>query len=68
MQSIRLHQCELPGGDPELDESLAQALEAAAEYDSALIAARLSQPVANEAIEADYQRIDINQVEAQPCP
>jgi hypothetical protein len=38
-----------------LDKPLAQALEAAAEHNSALIAARLSQPVANEAVEVDFQ-------------
>jgi transposase len=64
LQGIHLHQCELPGGEPTLDESLAQALETAAEHYSALIAARLSQPVTNEVVEADYQRIDISQVEA----
>jgi transposase len=65
LQGMRLSQCELPGGEPPLESpSLAQELEQAAEHYSALIAARLSQPVANEVVEADYQRIDINQVEA----
>ncbi|MFO7579104.1 MAG: hypothetical protein R6W74_02685 [Nitrosomonas halophila] len=61
LQGIRLSQRELPGGEPALEPSLAQELEQAAEHYSALIAARLSQPVADaavEAVEADYQRID----------
>ncbi|MGG7056417.1 IS1634 family transposase [Nitrosomonas sp. ANs5] len=64
LQGMRLSQRELPGGEPALEPSLAQELEQAAEHYSALIATRLSQPVADEAIEADYQRIDISQVEA----
>ncbi len=60
LQGSAPHQAELFA----LADDLGQLLEAAAERYSDLIIAKLTQPVATETPEQDYQAVDINHIEA----